>query len=132
MSMTTCNSCESFIDTDEEPDSCVDMHFICERCRELDFLRGENERLERKKNDYPNVLAKLFNDLEAVRSLAVEREAILRGALKFYANDDNYNDNGAPFSMEESHECVHPYIRLDIGKKAKTTLKELGIEKEGE
>ena len=34
MSLATCNSCEAFIDTDEDPDCCVGIHFICESCRD--------------------------------------------------------------------------------------------------
>ena len=34
MSLATCNSCEEFIDTDEDPDCCVGIHFICWQCRE--------------------------------------------------------------------------------------------------
>ena len=40
-------------------------------------LKGQNERLERKKDDYPNVLAKVMNDLEFLRATATEREAKL-------------------------------------------------------
>jgi hypothetical protein len=47
-------------------------------------------------------------------------------ALKFYANEDNYDDNCAPFKMVESHECVHEFIEMDLGKAARQVLKEVG------
>ncbi len=46
-------------------------------------------------------------------------------ALEYYANEDNYDENGAPFTMEESHECVHEFISLDLGGKAREALLQL-------
>lgn len=34
MSLATCQLCEGIIDTDEDPDACVSIYFICEVCRE--------------------------------------------------------------------------------------------------
>lgn len=34
MSLTTCDECEAFIDTDSDPDACVNDGFLCESCRE--------------------------------------------------------------------------------------------------
>jgi len=34
MSLTHCDECEEIIDTDADPDACVDEGFLCESCRE--------------------------------------------------------------------------------------------------
>lgn len=38
MSLATCRECESFIDTDADPSSCIDEDFVCESCREDDAI----------------------------------------------------------------------------------------------
>lgn len=60
----------------------------------ITHLQGQNERLERKKEDYPNVLAKVMNDLEDLRAHAFKKEASLqaevkklREALEVYASE---------------------------------------------
>jgi len=48
--------------------------------------------------------------------------------LKFYANEDNYDDNGAPFTEQyvaHGGECE----RLDLGYKAQEVLKSIGYNK---
>lgn len=58
MSLTRCDECEEFIDTDSDPDSCVGDRFICESCREdvaidnhihqtINALRFQNSELIR-------------------------------------------------------------------------------------
>ena len=34
MSIATCQSCKTFIDTDFDPESCMKDYFMCESCRE--------------------------------------------------------------------------------------------------
>ena len=47
---------------------------------------------------------------------------ILTKALEFYANEDNYDEDCAPFYMETSHECVHEFITQDLGGTARKAL----------
>jgi hypothetical protein len=47
MSLATCASCEAFIDTDSDPDCCVDIHFVCESCREDGAFAITQEELDR-------------------------------------------------------------------------------------
>lgn len=50
-------------------------------------------------------------------------------ALKFYANEDNYDHEGAPFKMVTSHESVHEIFDCDMGDLARKAL--LKATKEG-
>ncbi len=49
---------------------------------EVKKLKGDNERLERKKGDYPNVLAGVFSDLVRLQEAAVAREAELKAGAE--------------------------------------------------
>ena len=67
MSLTTCNSCEAFIATDEDPDSYVDIHFICESCREGEVVDGYEHETDKYKDN-------LINQLRAENQLMRENK----------------------------------------------------------
>lgn len=78
-------------------------------------------------------LARFYNDdLRAAAALIraqAERVRVLEGALRFYANEDNYNDNGAPESgavrapVWSRHDFDMLQAELDYGKIALAALR---------
>lgn len=93
MSLATCQSCETIIDTDEDPEACVGDDFMCEVCREQ-AQEAEHEKVlsatDMKEKTWKCFCGRDYPDYaSALRDLTAENQRY-KEALEFYADKDNY------------------------------------------
>lgn len=71
MSLATCRECEELIDTDEDPNACVDDDFVCESCREDEAIALYIHETDEYKSN-------LINELRAENQLMRENTTAMQ------------------------------------------------------
>lgn len=79
------------------------------------------EHYEQKAREFLPYLEEFIKELQ-------EREEKLVETVKWYADWNNYDDGFSPFSITQHENCTLKFESLDQGEKARSILKELGVE----
>lgn len=85
MSLTTCDECKCFINTDADPDSCIKDGFLCETCREDDAIDMYIHETDKYKDNLINELTLNNKAMKEWIEKQIKQIAILKYSLESIA-----------------------------------------------